>query len=110
MELYDEDDNFIRKVSSAELEIEEEETTVIGVGGKSYTEVKASYEVSDANCAYARILGNISTIDSLAVFINLPGGSLPGRTPMCHMKAMRIRTIRCIRDQRCSSATASSTQ
>ena len=74
MELYDEDDNFIRKVYSAELEIEEEETTVIGVGGKSYTEVKASYEVSDANCAYARILGNISTIDSFMVFINLPGG------------------------------------
>ncbi len=74
MELYDEDDNFIRKVYSAELEIEEEETTVIGVGGKSYTEVKASYEVSDANCAYARILGNISTIGSFMVFINLPGG------------------------------------
>ena len=47
--------------------VEEEETTVIGVGGKSYTEVKASYEVSDADCAYARILGNISTIDSFMV-------------------------------------------
>ena len=33
MELYDEEDNFIRKVYSTELDIEEEETSVIGVGG-----------------------------------------------------------------------------
>ena len=74
MELYDEDDQFIRKVYSTELEVEASDTTVIGVGGRTYTEVKASYEVTDANCAYARILGNISTIDRFMVFINLPDG------------------------------------
>lgn len=74
MELYDKNDGFVRRVFSAELEIEEEKTTVIGVGNTSYTEVKANYTVQDDACAYARILGNISTMDNFMVFVNLEKG------------------------------------
>lgn len=74
MELYNENDGFVRRVFSTELEIEEEETTVIGVGNSSYTEVKASYKIQDEDCAYARILGNISTMDNFMVFVNLENG------------------------------------
>lgn len=74
MELYGAQDQFIKRVFSTEIEVEEATTTVIGVANKEYTEAKAYYEVNDASVSYARILGNISTIDNFMVFKNLENG------------------------------------
>ena len=74
LEVYGPNDSFLKRVLSAEIEVKEQSTTVIGVDNKTYTEAIASYEIEDANAKYVRILGNISTKDKFMVFKNLKNG------------------------------------
>lgn len=74
MELYDANDQFIKKVYTENLKTKEKGTTVTGVANKQYQEVIAEYTVDESSAAYARILGNISTIDNFMIIKNLEGG------------------------------------
>lgn len=76
MEAYDVNDNFIKRILSADIKVEEETTEVIGVANKKYKEAKASYTFTEKNVSYVRILGNISTMDSFMVFKNLKNSLL----------------------------------
>lgn len=74
MEVFNNKNEFLRRVLSTESTVIDETSKVIGVAGKEYVEAKASYTISDDAAAYVRILGNISTIEKFMVFKNLAKG------------------------------------